>query len=56
MYNFLEKTFKTPIIIDICHGFYADEKNKWGLATMHYCPEYYNRAIIEIHKQMVQRQ
>lgn len=56
IYNFLEKTFKTPIVIDICHSFYADEKNKWGLAPMHYCPEYYNRAIIEIHKQMVQRQ
>lgn len=41
MYNELEKKLTKPHVIDISDLYYADEKNKWGLATMHYQEEYY---------------
>lgn len=41
MYNELRKKLKNPYIIDVSGSYYADEKNKWGLATMHYQEEYY---------------
>lgn len=44
MYDFFEKKFEKAGIIDICDEFYADENNKWGLAPMHYCNEYYKKA------------
>lgn len=50
MYNELEKKLANPYVIDISNLYYADEKNKWGLATMHYQEEYYLNVLAEIEK------
>lgn len=41
MYDELEKKLINPHVINVASLYYADEKNKWGLATMHYQEEYY---------------
>ncbi|EOS30679.1 hypothetical protein C807_02220 [Lachnospiraceae bacterium 28-4] len=41
MYDELEKKLINPHVINVADLYYADEKNKWGLATMHYQEEYY---------------
>lgn len=50
MYNELEKNLAKPYIIDVADSYYADEKNKWGLATMHYQEEYYLDVAKKIEK------
>lgn len=50
MYNELVRRLFNPHIIDIADLYYADEKNKWGLATMHYQKEYYLNVLEEIEK------
>ncbi len=51
MYHEMENKLIHPHVIDIAHLYYADERNKWGLATMHYQKEYYldvAKRVIEI--------
>lgn len=54
IFEFFEKEFKNSIIIDICDDYYADEKNKWGLAPMHYCSDYYTKSLEILHSKLLQ--
>ena len=56
MDSYLENSFKGCMAIDICDKFFAYENNKWGLAPMHYCDDYYRKAVELIHKQITERQ
>ena len=48
MYDYFEKYFPNAYVIDECRHFYADEKHKWGLGSMHYCMDYYIKVIDRI--------
>ncbi len=54
VYDFLEREFGNPIVIDICDDYYADEKHKWGLAPMHYCEEYYKKVLQIMYERIVE--
>lgn len=45
MYIWLERCLDNPKVIDVSKSYRADEKHKWGLAVMHYQPEYYDEVI-----------
>lgn len=52
MYNYVETYIKNIKIIDITGKYLAFEKNKWGLAPMHYQPQYYEEAAKILAKYM----
>lgn len=56
MYSYLVKEFSDCIVVDICDRYFTDGRNKWSLAPMHYCKEYYINAAEIIYKQVLKRQ
>lgn len=50
MYDELAGKILKPYMIDVTDLYYADERNKWGLATMHYQEEYYVDVLMKIKK------
>lgn len=57
MYAYLEKHLgsndETIFTIDICDSYYASEDHKWGLASMHYCDEYYMHVLKLIYQKIL---
>lgn len=45
MYGYVEKFFPNLIILDHSQLYDADERNKWGLASMHYQRTYYEDTL-----------
>ena len=52
IYTYLKNYFPDCICIDISNLFFAYENNKWGLAPMHYCSQYYKKAAEKLHAQI----
>ena len=56
MYAYLEEQLsigdRKIFSIDVCEDYFALEEHQWGLAPMHYCREYYQEVLEQIHRKI----